>query len=49
VLTGEVVAPLQALLDAGVAYREAAQQFGVKSETVRKGIQRGVLRAKKKS
>jgi transposase len=48
VLTAEVVAPLQALLDAGVAYREAAHQLGVKSDTVRKGIQRGVLRAKKK-
>jgi DNA-directed RNA polymerase specialized sigma24 family protein len=49
VLTAEVVTALQALLDAGVAYREAAQQLGVKSETVRKGIQRGVLRAKKKN
>jgi transposase len=48
VLTEEVVGPLQELLDAGMAYREAAQQLGVKSETVRKGMQRGVLRAKKK-
>jgi len=35
-------------LDAGVDYAQAAQQLGVKSETVRKGIQRGVLRTKKK-
>lgn len=48
VLTEEVVEPLQGLLDAGVAYRDAAQQLGVKSETVRKGMQRGVLRTKKK-
>jgi excisionase family DNA binding protein len=31
-----------------VEYEQAAQRLGVKSETVRKGIQRGVLRAKKK-
>jgi DNA-directed RNA polymerase specialized sigma24 family protein len=43
-----VVPALQTLLDAGVAYREAAEQLGVNRETVRKGIQRGVLRAKKK-
>ena len=48
VLTEEVLAPLQELLDAGVAYGEAAEKLGVKSETVRKGIQRRVLRAKKK-
>jgi transposase len=49
VLTEEVVASLQELLDAGLDYRTAAKQLTVKSETVRKGIQRGVLRAKKKS
>ena len=48
VLTDAVVASLQALLDAGLSYRAAAVQLGVKSETVRKGLQRGVLRAKKK-
>jgi hypothetical protein len=48
VLTEEKVALLQELLDAGVDYAQAAQQLGVKSETVRKGIQRGVLRTKKK-
>ena len=48
VLTDAVVASLQDRLDAGLAYREAAAQLGVKSETVRKGLQRGVLRAKKK-
>jgi transposase len=48
VLTDETLAALQALLDEGVEYREAAQHVGVKSETVRKGLQRGVLRAKKK-
>ncbi len=48
ILTDEVIGSLQDLLDAGLAYREAAAQLGVKSETVRKGIQRGVLRSKKK-
>jgi transposase len=48
VLKPQVVERVQGLLDAGVAYRAAAEQVGVKSETVRKGIQRGVLRAKKK-
>jgi len=48
VLTAERVASLQALLDDGMDYQAAAKQLGVKSETVRKGIQRGVLRAKKK-
>ena len=49
VLTAEVLTSLQALLEAGVAYREAAQRLGVQSETVRKGIQRGLLRVKKKT
>lgn len=49
VLTAEVVNGLQDLLDAGLAYKEVAQRLGVKSETVRKGIQRGVLRTKKNS
>lgn len=40
VLTEAMVEPLQDLLDAGLAYGEAAKQVGVKSETVRKGIQR---------
>jgi transposase len=48
VLSAERVASLQELLDAGLDYQAAAKQLGVKSETVRKGIQRGVLRAKKK-
>jgi transposase len=48
VLTDAVVVSLQALLDAGLSYRAAAIQLGIKSETVRKGLQHGVLRAKKK-
>jgi DNA-directed RNA polymerase specialized sigma24 family protein len=43
------VASLQELLDAGVSYQDAAQRLGVKSETVRKGIRRGILHAKKKA
>jgi transposase len=49
VLKAEVVARIQDLLDEGQSYRAAAQAVGVKAETVRKGLQRGVLRAKKKS
>ena len=49
VLTAAVVAQLQTRMDTGLSYREAAAAVGVKSETVRKGIQRGLLRAKKKS
>ena len=48
VLTEAVVARLHNLLDAGLTYGEAAKKVGVKSETVRKGIQRGVLHARKK-
>lgn len=49
VLTATVLARLQELLDAGMAYREAAQQVGVKADTVRKAIRREDLRIKKKS
>jgi transposase len=48
VLVPEVSERLQERLDAGMGYREAALELGVKSETVRKAIARGALRAKKK-
>jgi len=48
VLTPAKVSALQALLDEGMPYREAARQEGVKADTVRKGMARGVLRAAKK-
>jgi len=48
VLTAEKVSALQGLLDEGVAYPEAARQQGIKVDTVRKGIGRGLLRTPKK-
>ncbi len=48
VLTPEKVSALQALLDEGMPYRQAARQEAVKVDTVRKGIVRGLLRAAKK-
>ena len=49
ILTEVVVEQLQTLLDEGVKYQEAAKQLGLKSDTVRKGIDRELLRAKKKA
>jgi transposase len=48
VLTPSKASALQALLDDGLPYRQAARQEAVKAETVRKGIARGLLRAPKK-
>ena len=48
VLTPSKVSALQALLDDGLSYRQAARQEAVKADTVRKGIARGLLRATKK-
>lgn len=48
VLLPEKVQALQALLDEGLSYQEAARQEQVKVDTVRKGIGRGLLRIVKK-
>ena len=48
VLLPERVQALQALLDEGLSYQEAARQEQVKVDTVRKGIGRGLLRLVKK-
>jgi hypothetical protein len=48
VLLPEKVRVLQALLDEGLSYQEAAQREDVCRDTVRKGIGRGVLRVVKK-
>lgn len=44
VLKHAKVQELQALLDSGMSYQEAAQQTKVHKDTVRKGIGRGLLR-----
>ena len=49
VLTAAIVPALQELLDAGVPPAAAAERLGVKRDTVRKGLQRGVLCVKKKT
>lgn len=43
VLLPEKVQGLQLLLDGGMGYQEAARQAGVKVDTVRKGVDRGLL------
>jgi transposase len=48
VLKPDMVEKLQTLLDDGASHQEAARQLGVKAETVRKGIKRGLLHAAKK-
>ena len=48
VLLPEKVQALQALLDEGLSYQEAARREDVCPDTVRKGIGRGVLRLVKK-
>ena len=44
-MTPSKVSALQALLEEGLSYQQAARQEGVKADTVRKGMTRGVLRA----
>jgi transposase len=49
VLLPQKVKALQALLDEGLSYREAARREEVHHDTVRKGIDRGLLRVIKKN